>query len=560
MPLSRRTLLRYASALSATSALGCGDDAPPLDGSGTESSTSSGPGSEASTGAPLTSTAVDSSSSSGVVDDGLPHYEWEGEVGPESLFSHGVASGDPLTDAVILWTRITIESTDEVEAFFEVALDPQFEMRVAADYLETDPGRDQTIKLDVQNLSAGTTYYYRFYAHGRVSAIGRTRTAPTDATRLRVATCSCSNYSRGYFHIYRRIAERADLDLVLHLGDYIYEAGVNPNHIRPVEPEHELIELDDYRMRYATYRTDPDLQELHRQHPVVVTWDDHESANDAYKDNAQNHTPSTEGSWEDRKAAAAQAHAEWMPMREGMPGIIYRALPYSDLMHLIMLDTRIVGRDLQPDDLTDPELLDDPDRQLLGMAQESWVMEQFASTEAQWVLIGQQVIMAEVRLGDNPINADQWDGYRAARARFYEMADAVSNLVVLTGDIHSSWAFDLAVDPRGEYDPKTGEGSVGVEFVTPGVTSAGFPTNAANAALVSNPHLHWAELTQRGYVVLDIDSERVQASWWFIDDVESPDGDTQRFEAAWAVYDGTRHLVQEDEPADAREDAPVPAP
>lgn len=560
MPLSRRTLLRYASAFSATSALGCGDDAPPLDGSETGSPTSSG--ADTSTGAPLTATAVDgsSSSSSGSIDDGLPRYEWEGEVGPDSLFSHGVASGDPLIDAVILWTRVTTESSDAVEAFFEVARDPDFEMRVAADYLETDPGRDQTIKLDVQNLSAGTTYYYRFYAQGRVSQIGRTRTAPMDTSRLRVATCSCSNYSRGYFHIYRRIAERADLDLVLHLGDYIYEAGVNPNQLRPVEPEHELIELDDYRLRYATYRTDPDLQEVHRQHPMVVTWDDHETANDAYKDNAQNHTPSSEGSWEDRKAAAAQAYAEWLPMREGIPGLIYRALPYSDLVHLMMLDTRIIGRDAQPDDLDDPELLDDPDRQLLGMEQEAWVMDQFASTQAQWVLVGQQVIMAEVRLGDNPINADQWDGYRAARARFYDMAESVPNLVVLTGDIHSSWAFDLARDPRGEYDPKTGAGSVGVEFVTPGVTSAGFPTNAATAAMVSNPHLQWAELTQRGYVVLDIDTERVQASWWFIDDVEDLEGDTQRFESAWAVYDGTRHLVQEDEPAAPVEDPPAPAP
>ncbi len=490
----------------------------------------------------------------------MPEYEWEGDPGPESLFSHGVASGDPLTDAVILWTRITTESNDALQAFFEVALDPEFDVRVAADYLVTEPDRDHTIKLDLQNLSAGTAYYYRFYAQGRVSAIGRTRTAPTDATRLRVAMCSCSNYARGYFHIYRRIAERADLDLVLHLGDYIYEGATNPNLVRQVDPPHEIVELDDYRARYALYRTDPDLQELHRQHPMVAVWDDHETANDAYTDGAQNHQPATEGSWEDRKAAAAQAYAEWMPLREGVFGVIYRALPYSDLMHLMMLDTRIIGRDLQPDDLGDPDLLDAPDRQLLGLEQESWALEQLTSTNAQWVLVGQQVIMAEVRLGENPINADQWDGYRAARARFYEMAEAVSNMIVLTGDIHSSWAFDLAVDPQGEYDPETGEGSVGVEFVTPGVTSAGFPTNLANAAMISNPHLHWAELTQRGYVMLDINSERVQASWWFIEDVESPDGDTQRFASAWAVYDGTRHLVQEDEPAESVDDAPAPAP
>ena len=562
MPLSRRQLLRHASALAAASLTACGDDSPSAEDSGTDGSSSTDPGSSSSTGAPASTTAVDgSSSSSGGIDDGLPRYEWEGDPGPETLFSHGVASGDPLTDAVILWTRVTTDATDPLEAFFEVALDPQFEMRVAADYLDTVPDRDQTIKLDVQNLSPGTTYYYRFYTQGRVSPIGRTRTAPASGIdRMRVAFCSCSNYTGGYFHVYRHIAERADLDVVLHLGDYIYEYGASPDHVRQVLPEHEILTLEDYRTRYATYRTDPDLQEFHRQHPVIAVWDDHESANNAYRDGAGNHQPSTEGSWEDRKAAAAQAYAEWLPIREGMPGLIYRALPFSDLAHFVMLDTRIIGRDLQPDNTDDPDVLDDPDRQLLGMEQEAWVMEQFASTEAQWVLVGQQVIMSEVLLGENPINPDQWDGYRTARSRFYDLAQMVPNLIVLTGDIHSSWAFDLAVDPHGDYDPETGAGSVGVEFVPPAVTSSGFPSNAAAAVLVSNPHLHWAELTERGYVVLDIDTIRVQASWWWVEDVERPDGDAQRFASAWAVYDGTRHLVEEDSPAEPVADAPALAP
>ena len=558
LPLSRRQLLRHASALAAASLTACGDDAPVDEGTGTEADTDTG---SSSTGAPASATALDASSSSGGVDDGLPRYEWEGDPGPESLFSHGVASGDPLTDAVILWTRITTDAMDPVEAFFEVALDPEFQVRVAADDIDTDPARDQTIKLDVQNLSPGTTYYYRFYAQGRVSPIGRTRTAPAgDVERMRVAFCSCSNYAGGYFHVYRRIAERTDLDVVLHLGDYIYENGANPDHVRQVLPEHELLTLEDYRTRYATYRTDADLQELHRQHPVIAVLDDHETANNAYRDGAGNHQARTEGPWEDRKAAAVQAHAEWIPIREGMPGLIYRALPFSDLVQFVMLDTRIIGRDLQADTTDDPAILDDPDRQLLGMEQESWVTEQLANADAQWVLVGQQVIMAEVRIGENPINADQWDGYRAARARFYALAQGVPNVVVLTGDIHSSWAFDLAVDPHGDYDPETGAGSVGVEFVTPAVTSAGFPTNAAGAALVSNPHLRWAELTQRGYVVLDIDASRVQASWWWVEDVERPDGDAERFASAWAVYDGTRHLVEEDAPADPPDEAPAPAP
>ena len=562
MSLSRRKLLQYASALSAASLSACGDDTTP-GASGTDAESSGGEGSSStgSTGAPVTSTAADSSSSSGGIDDGLPRYEWEGEPGPETLFSHGVASGDPLADAVILWTRVTTDEEGPLEAFFEVALDPEFEMRVAADYLDTQPDRDQTIKLDVQNLSPGTTYYYRFYTQGRQSPIGRSRTAPADATeRLRVAFCSCSNYARGYFHVYRRIAERADLDVVLHLGDYIYEYGANPDDARQIEPAHEILTLDDYRTRYATYRTDPDLQEMHRQHPVVAVWDDHETSNDAYRDGAENHSEATEGPWEDRKAAGTQAWAEWLPIREGMPGLIYRALPFSDLVHLVMLDTRLIGRDLQPDAVDEPELLDDPDRQLLGMQQETWFMDQLADTDAQWVLVGQQVIMAEVLIGENPINPDQWDGYRATRARVYDLAQSVPNFVVLTGDIHSSWAFDLATDPHGDYDPETGSGSVGVEFVTPAVTSAGFPSNAAQAALVSNPHLQWAELTQRGYVLLDIDTIRIQASWWWVEDIERADGDAQRFASAWALYDGTRHLVEETDPAEPPTDTPALAP
>ena len=565
MSLTRRKLLHYASALSAASLGACTEDGSGSDDSGTDGSTGMEPDpstSSGSTGAPVTSTAVDeSSSSTGEFDDGLPEYEWEGEPGPETLFSHGVASGDPLADAVILWTRVTTDETGALEAFFEVAVDPEFEMRVAAEYIETAPDRDHTIKLDLQNLSPGTTYYYRFYTQGRVSPIGRTRTAPADGVeRMRIAFCSCSNYSGGYFHVYRRIAERADLDLVLHLGDYIYEYAPSPSDVRQVEPANEILSLDDYRTRYATYRTDVDLQEMHRQHPVVAVWDDHESANDSYEDGAQNHDPKTEGDWNDRKSAAQQAYAEWMPIREGMPGLIYRALPFSDLVHLVMLDTRLAGRDLQPDGTDDPELLDDPDRQMLGMEQEAWVMEQLASTDAQWVLIGQQVIMSEVLIAENPINPDQWDGYRTARQRFYDMAEMVDNMVVLTGDIHSSWAFDLARDPQGDYDPETGAGSVGVEFVTPAVTSAGFPTNAANAAIVSNPHLHWAELTQRGYVVLDIDTIRIEASWWWVDDVEDPAGDEERFASAWVLEDATRHLVEATEPTEPPRQSPPPAP
>ncbi len=554
--------MRRASALSLTTAVplgGCGDDAPPMESGTTGADPSTGP--LPSSGGPGSGTAADESSSSSG-GDGLPTYEYDGEPGPETLFSHGVASGDPLLDSVILWTRVTLDETEPVEAFYEVALDPAFDMRVAAAEIQTDPARDQTIKLDVEGLQPGTTYYYRFFALGRESRIGRTRTAPEgNVEHLRLAVCSCSSLAHGYFHAYRRVAERSDLDLVLHLGDYIYEYGSGEyGEIRSYEPEHEIVELADYRMRYAQYRRDEDLQELHRQHPVVTTWDDHESANNAYKDGAENHDPMTEGEWEDRKSAAYQAYAEWMPIREGAEGVIYRALPYGDLLHLMMLDTRVIGRDEAPDDVSDPELLDDPMRQLLGVEQEGWLMEQMATTQARWKLVGQQVVMAQVILGNNPFNPDQWDGYRAARQRFFDLAQASSNVVVLTGDIHSSWAFDLAEDPADGYDPSDGTGSVGVEFVAPAVSSPGFPFDATTALLEGNPHLKWVDVARRGYVVLDVTTERVQASWWFVDDVESTDGGGQSVGAVWSVFEGTNHLVEEDEPADPPSSSPAPAP
>ncbi|MCR9166494.1 MAG: alkaline phosphatase D family protein [Nannocystaceae bacterium] len=560
MSISRRELIRRASALSVSAAAGCGDEGGTGSGTGGTSGDAGSSGRDSSSGDIVSTTAGDASSSGD--DDGLPQYEYDGELGPESIFSHGVASGDPLLDSVILWTRLSPLGEGAVEAFFEVALDPEFQMRVAADYVDSSPERDQTIKLDVEGLQPSTTYYYRFFALGRTSPIGRTRTAPEGSTdRIRFAFCSCASLAHGYFHAYRRIAARADLDLVVHLGDYIYEYGDGEyGELRGYEPPTEIVSLQDYRARYAQYRRETDLQELHRQHPVVAVWDDHESADNAYRDGAGNHQEITEGEWEDRKAAAARVYAEWMPMREGDAAVIYRALPYGDLMHLVMLDTRVVGRDEQPDDVTDPDLLDDPDRELLGMEQEAWMMNEISSSTAQWKIVGQQVVMAEVILGENPFNVDQWDGYRAARGRFYDMAEAAGNVVVLTGDIHSSWAFDLARDPSGSYDPADGTGSVGVEFVTPAVASPGFPFDAADALLSTNPHLRWTDLDQRGYVVVDVDTERVQASWWFVSDIESPSGGDESLGAVWSVADGSNHLVEDDDPAEPPANPPPLAP
>lgn len=267
-------------------------------------------------------------------------------------FYHGVASGDPLADRVIIWTRVTPQQDGPVSVSWRVATDPAMTDVVKNGSFTTNAARDYTVKVDVAGLDAGRTYYYSFESFGRTSTIGRTRTAPSGPVdHLRFAIVSCSNYQGGYFNAYGRLADRADLDAVIHLGDYIYEYedggyGYDPEVGRGHEPANEIISLSDYRVRYSFYRLDNDLQRVHQQHPFIAVWDDHEFANDAFKDGAENHSPATEGNWETRKQNAFKAYFEWMPIRENaVANRIYRKLQYGDLVDLIMLDTRIEGRE-----------------------------------------------------------------------------------------------------------------------------------------------------------------------------------------------------------------------
>jgi len=341
--LSRREWLKSTSALGVVAAssnlLGCDDSLPPLP-------------------------------------TDLPTDPYTGAPGPASLFTHGVASGDPLEDGFVIWTRVTpADLGSTVEVFYEVALDPDFVDRVEAGTTMTGAAVDFTAKLDVRGLVWGRDYYYRFSAQGRTSMVGRARCAPKggEAKALRFAVTSCASYGHGYFHAYRRIAEREDLDAVLHLGDYIYEYGTGEyGSVREYEPAHEIVTLADYRMRFAQYRRDPDLQALHQQHPVIPIWDDHESANDSYEDGAENHQLDTEGTWTARKQAARQAYFEWMPIRD--PGMqrIYRTLRYGNLADIVLLDTRLEGRDLQFGSTS--ELPGEAaSRSLLGAEQEAWL-------------------------------------------------------------------------------------------------------------------------------------------------------------------------------------------
>ena len=476
---------------------------------------------------------------------------WGIKLDPTSPFQHGVASGDPLENSVVLWTRITVRHPRKpVKVKWVVATDPNLNHRVDAGVTVTGPARDFTVKVLARRLNPATTYYYRFFALGEASKVGRTRTLPVgDVERLRLGMVSCSNWPFGFFNAYALLAQREDLDAILHLGDYVYEYAngeygdgslLTPERI-PM-PNWEMVTLSDYRTRHAQYKTDPDLQECHRQHPFITIWDDHEFADDAFRGGAENHQPETEGSWKARKAAAQQAYFEWMPIRSRR---IYRRFQFGNLMDLIMLDTRVLGRDEQASGPDDILTLADPKRSLLGRRQEQWFFRELSRSQergATWQVVGQQVMFGQLEVppGDPillpidqrppvPLNVDQWDGYAPARDRVFKEIQEIgtSNLVVLTGDIHTSWGQELSKNPYDPavYDPQDPDRvSHGVEFVCPGVTSPGItdPEAARLAevtALRTQPHLSFANFEKRGYILLDIDGSRTQAEWYFMDTV-----------------------------------------
>lgn len=465
-------------------------------------------------------------------------------------FYHGVASGDPLSDRVILWTRYTPDSLQSGQQIVEwkIAKDTSFSMGLQSGVVITDETMDYTVKVDPTGLTPNTTYYYQFKANNKLSVIGRTRTATSgDCDSLRFAVVSCANYEAGYFNVFRNLKERNDFDAVVCLGDYIYEYesggyAPNSNANRQWMPDHEILSLLDYRARYSTYRLDDDLRDLHQQFPFVVVWDDHETANDSWMNGAENHQ-ANEGSFAVRKQAAKQAFFEWLPIR--VTGVsdnyqIFREIKYGDLVDLIMLDTRLHGRDEQAG--TSGATVTAQGRQLLGTDQFTWLGNRLSNSTARWKLLGQQVMMAPLTLFGSALNGDQWDGYPAERQRVYNhiLTNNITDVVVLTGDIHSSWANDL---PGNSYNGSTGGGSVGVEFVAPSVTSPGIDVpGGATALMASNSHIKYADLSRHGYVMLDVNKQRVQADWYYVNTVDNSSGDFT-YGTSFKSDHLTRHLV-----------------
>jgi alkaline phosphatase D len=474
-------------------------------------------------------------------------------------FRHGVASADPLADGVLLWTRCTTGGADPVAVDWWVGTSGDPSSAVAGGTAEASADADFTVHVDVRGLEPATTYWYGFAAGGTASPVGRTRTAPAadgPGDRLRLGLTSCASWPCGFFNAYANLAGR-DLDLVIHVGDYLYEndaASRRPRSPRAHRPGGTLVTLDDYRARHAQYRTDPDLQALHARHPVVAAWDDHELAGGAWRDGASAHDPRRFGPWKDRRDAAVRAYLEWIPVRAPAARSVYRMLRLGPLGDLVMLDTRLVGRDRPANDGNGPTLrLGYTDRSLLGPEQWKWLDGAVAASSATWLLVGNQVMLAPLRAldvdGGRGINSSQWDGYPAERDRLYDLLRAhgrTSNVAVLSGDLHSSWASDLPV---------------GAEFVSPSVTTDSFartvlppvPGVAALARrmfLAQNHHIRMGDIVRHGYVTVDVTADTLQADWWHLDTIARRDR-SERWGGGWRLLDGRVGLVEADAPADA---------
>ncbi|MFG2296764.1 alkaline phosphatase D family protein [Streptomyces sp. NPDC048603] len=497
-------------------------------------------------------------------------------------FLHGVASGDPLPDGVLLWTRVTPTpeavpgsgNGPDTQVLWEVAEDKGFSRIVARGSVTASAAGDHTVKADVRGLRPGTAYFYRFTAGPTVSPVGRTRTTPAhDATTpgVRFGVVSCANWEAGYFSAYRHLAARADLDAILHLGDYIYEyqTGGYPEAkytVRRHEPAHEITTLADYRTRHGKYKTDADLQALHAAHPVIAIWDDHEFANDAWSGGAENHTPGAEGDWAARAASAKQAYFEWMPVRASVAGTVYRRLRFGTLADLHLLDLRSF-RSQQTK--VGSGSVDDPERTITGRAQLDWLKSGLAASDATWKLVGTSVMISPVAFGSLPahllaplakllglpegglaINVDQWDGYTDDRKELlgHLKSRNIKNTVFLTGDIHMAWANEVPVN-MATYP---GSGTAATEFVVTSVTSDNIddllhvlPNTlslvAESAIKAANWHVKWLDMDDHGYGVLDVTAERSQMDYYVVSDKKKADAGSS-WSRSYRTMNGTQKV------------------
>ncbi|GET37491.1 twin-arginine translocation pathway signal [Microseira wollei NIES-4236] len=495
----------------------------------------------------------------------------------DNVFVHGVASGDPLEDRVVIWTRVTTPTPEPVEVNWKIASDSNLSNIIASGTALAQADADYTVNVDVTGLAPASRYFYQFEALGQTSPVGRTKTLPTNGVgHLRFAQVSCAKFNAGFFNAYSCIAARDDLDFLLHLGDYIYEASNKPPASqtpgadigRPFDPLHECKTLADYRRRYAQYRRDPDVQRLHAALPLIATLDDHEFADGAWRDGASEHKPERDGDWASRRAIAFQVRWEWLPARKPDPQDpqrVFRKVSLGGLADLILIDTRT-----RRDEPVPPPAMFDPARSALGAEQRTWLLEQFDTSNAQWKLLANPSVMATTWSKDFPPTIkqallklklidvdgigpdyDQWDGYPVERDLLLNhwRDNQIKNVVVLSGDVHVGLAIELK---RDAFDQT--EEPIAVEFVTGSLTSQNLDDKMGWAARTQSipieqevmkafPHMRWCDFDSHGYVIIDVTSERVTAQWWAVDTVLRP-SNNETCMAVWAVESGKPKLTQ----------------
>ncbi|MFF5085093.1 alkaline phosphatase D family protein [Actinoplanes sp. NPDC000266] len=447
---------------------------------------------------------------------------------PADVFGLGVASGDPLPDAVVLWTRLHGAIPDRVVPVeWEIAADPLFRKSRRAGVTAALPSLGHSVHVDVRGLRPDAEYYYRFRAAGRISPVGRTRTAPAALSKLRhlrFAFASCQDYQAGFYTAYQHLAQE-DLAFVAFLGDYIYEGPRNAAAVRQHEGTDEPYTLEQYRERHATYKADPDLRAAHAAFPWIVTFDDHEVDNNWADEIPQDPDLQTPSSFRARRIAAFQAYYEHMPLRRsslprGLDMQLYRRFRFGSLASLHVVDTRQYRSD-QPATL---EAAQDPALSMTGAEQESWLVNGLRHSGARWNLLANQVMWAQNDRKAGPeqvFDFDNWDGYRAQRTRLLKLFRKVDNPVVLTGDRHCTWVSDLR--PNFD-DPSTP--AVGAEITGTSITSGGNANTTSFHAtydpiMAESPHWRYID-NQRGYVVCDVTRERMVSSLRLVDTVWAP--------------------------------------
>lgn len=464
------------------------------------------------------------------------------------LFPYGVASFEPTSSGVLIWTRVVVETGP---LRWEVATDADFAHVVGGGRVGGASGVEASQLVTVDGLRPATDHFYRFSLGEEVSPIGRTRTLPDDDRPVRLGLACCADYSAGHFAAYRALA-RADVDLVVHLGDYVY-AEVEGD-LRPVDPTHEARTGEEYRARYAQVRRDPDLQALHQRHPMMSVIDDHDLADNAHRHGAKTHEPESEGPWEARRDTAVAERLEWLPIRTDAPasrtGVAeWRSVRLGSLGELVLLDTRLAGRDPQAD-VGGPDL-HDPGRTILGAAQMRWARERVLDTSGPWSILVTSVVVNPMHIElpgrfkvNKPfppgyliedgiaINSDGWDGYPAERERLTKaLRERGRGGVILSGDVHSGWAFE---------GPSDDDGPVAVEFTCPAVTSEPMGEmipvvgKAVEKLMAAEHGVAWVDLFARGHLVVDVAPTTVTGTWYFSDS-EDPAAEARRG-ASWTTH------------------------